>query len=772
MNQNDCRRTVVVCLLLGLGTIALYASALAFNFVSFEDQLYVLNNPHVNQGITAGGLGWAFQAGYAGNWHPLTWLSHMLDCQFFGLRPGGHHATSVLLHAVNAVLLFLVLRRMTKAFWRSAAVAALFAWHPLHVEAVAWVADRKDVLSAFFFILVLWAWVRYVEARKGASTPGEGAGKRCSTCFYMAALAFFALGLMSKPMVVTLPCVLLLLDWWPLGRLSVGPAAAGAEAPPPVARQVLRLVMEKIPFFVLSIGSSIVTVMAGRQEAAMSMVSRLPLKVRLVTAALACFRYLAKTFWPTDLGATYPYFVVHSRWETVIVALVLGGITILAICWRKTRPYWLFGWLWFLGMLVPVIGLVQVGGQGWADRYVYLPSIGFFVIVVWSAAEWAARHPAVKLLVPVLGAALVAATSAELRHWKDTRALFGRAMEVTADNYLAMTLVGSVDVEEGKPDDAIALCRQAVSCKPIFPEAHFFLGRALEAKGRTEEARAEYETALRLRPDFGAAHVMAGLLLAQEKEFERAIVHYQAALKSNPGSAAAQSDWGMALVNQGRWKESIAHYEEALRLEPDLEGAHNNLGIAYLQTGRVADGVRELRAALKFNSSDSETRFNLGQALNEQQQWAEAAELLQPLAGSQKADVQFQYGLALEHLGRTRDAVSRYEEALLRKPDFADALQHLAWIAATDGRPESRNGSQAVEMAARACALTGQKRPAMLLTLAAAYAEAGRFGEAVAAAGKAEELAKAQGQKDLGAQAARLRALFEAGQAYHGQPSP
>jgi tetratricopeptide (TPR) repeat protein len=293
----------------------------------------------------------------------------------------------------------------------------------------------------------------------------------------------------------------------------------------------------------------------------------------------------------------------------------------------------------------------------------------------------------------------------------------------------------------------------------------------LERKGQTAEALSEYNQALRLRPDFDVAHVMVGLLLTKEQKYDAAAAHYEAALKSNPESASAQSDWGMALTKQGRWRESIAHYEEALRLDPTLAEAHNNLGIDYLQTGRLADGVRELRMTLKLNPGDTEAEFNLAQALNQQQQWNQAAELLKPLALAHPADfkAQFQYGLALEHLGQTRDAMSHYAAALLKNPDFPDALQHLAWIAATDALPELRNGAQAVEMAARACKLTGQKRPGMLLTLAAAYAEAGRFGEALATVGKAEELAKAQGQKEIQAEAGQLRAAFEAGHAFHGQ---
>jgi tetratricopeptide (TPR) repeat protein len=560
-------------------------------------------------------------------------------------------------------------------------------------------------------------------------------------------------------MAVTLPFVLLLLDFWPLRR------ARGLDWP-----SWRRLAVEKWPLFALSALWCGITIWAQRVGQAVATAAELPISERITHAMVSYLDYLRVLVFPWHLAVYYPYQHREPMLWGAEAGAALALMTWLAVAGARRRPWLAVGWLWFLGMLVPVIGLVQVGGQGWADRYLYLPSIGFFVIVVWGGAQWAARQPALKLLAPLLGAALMAATSAELRYWKDTRTLFGRAMEVTANNYLAMTLVGSMEADEGKLDDAIRLYRQALACKPVYPEAHFFLGRALERKGRTAEATSEYREALRLRMDFDAAHIAVGLLLAKEKKFDQAVAHYQAALKTDPESAAAESDWAMALMKQERWQESIAHYEQALRLDPTLAEAHNNLGIAYLQTGRLADGVTELRTALRLNPGDAETRYNLGQALNQRQQWAEAAELLKPLARTQPANfnAQFQYGLALEHLGRTRDAMSHYAATLLLNPDFPEALQHLAWIAATDGRPELRNGAQAVEMAARACKLTGQKRPAMLLTLAAAYAEAGRFAEALATVGKAEELAKAQGQRDLEAEAGRLRAAFEAGRPFHG----
>jgi tetratricopeptide (TPR) repeat protein len=455
----------------------------------------------------------------------------------------------------------------------------------------------------------------------------------------------------------------------------------------------------------------------------------------------------------------------------VVAGAVLALFTGLAVAAVGRRPYLLVGWLWFLGMLVPVIGLVQAGGQGWADRYLYLPSIGLFVIVVWAGAEAAARFPAVKYFAPAALAALAVATVVELRYWKDTRTLFSRAMEVTQDNYMAMTLVGSMEADQGDLDGAVKLYRDALRCLPNYPEGHFFYARALERKGQTAPAIAEYTKALQLRPAFDQAHLMLGLLLARQKNYDEAVAHFQAALKSNPDSASAQNDWGRVLQTQGQWQESIGHYQEALRLDPALAEAHNNLGIDYLQTGRLADGAGELRMALKLNPGNVETRFNLAQALNQQRQWADAAQLLKPLALAQPANPnsQYQYGLALENLGQTRDAMSHYAAALLQNPDFPDALNALAWIIATDPRPELRNGAQAVELARRACDLTAHQQPAMLLTLAAAYAETGRWSEALAALKQGEALATSKGDAELEDRAMRLRQALAGGQPFRSQ---
>jgi tetratricopeptide (TPR) repeat protein len=745
------RRSLWICLALAVLTVALYAPALRCQFLTLDDPVYVSENRHVQGGLTPENIVGAFRVNTAGNWHPLTLLSHMLDCQIYGLRPWGHHLTNVLLHAANCVLIFLVLMRMTGALWRSACVTALFAAHPVHVESVAWVAERKDVLSSFLCLLAIWAYIRQVEEFKVQSSSFKVFRGLC--------MLVFVLALMAKPMVVTLPFVLLLLDFWPLNRVH------GLDFP-----TWKRLALEKWPMFALSAVWCGIAIWAQRVGQAVASTTELSVPQRIIHAPIAYLDYVRVLIFPCRLAAFYPY----EHHEPVLWGVV-GGAALLLATWlfsaqAQKRPGLIMGWLWFLGMLVPVIGLVQVGGQGWADRYVYLPSIGFFVMAVWAVAEWAERHSAAKLVMPLLLGALSVATWKEIHYWKDTSTLFGRAIEVTSDNYVAMTLVGTAEEDKGHLDKAVDLYRQALASKPKYPEAHFFLARALEKQGHTEEAISEYREAIRLQPSFDTAHIMFGLLLARERKFDEAISQYQAALKTNPESSVAESDWGTALSAEGRSQESIPHFEKAVRLDSSLADSHSRLGIAYLQTGRVPEGTAELRAALKIKPDDGETRFNLGQALNQQQQWAEAAALLQPLALSQptNSNLQFQYGLDLEHLGRTKEAMDCYTAALRQNPDFPDALQHSAWIASTDAQPDLRNGTKAVEMAAHACVLTGQNRPSMLLTLAAAYAESGRFEEALATIGKAEALAKAQGQMGFETQAEHLRATFAAGKPFHG----
>ena len=812
----------LIALALGLITLALYLPAIRYDFLAYDDQQYVTENGHVRAGLTAQGIVWAFGK-HAGNWHPLTWISHMLDCQLYGIKPAGHHLTNLLLHTASTVLLFLILCRMTGAPWRSACVAALFGWHPLHVESVAWVAERKDVLSALFFMLTLWAYARYARKSEGRNPKPEGKPKAeirkavpaiqppasritqsspinelrsptsslPSSSFYLLSLAFFALGLMSKPMLVTVPFVLLLLDFWPLRRWEdLGPQTTDygqrttratsdhasrithhvSRPPLPSAAWIGRLVLEKLPFFALAAVDCILT--ASAQQAAMVSTAGLGIGQRLAHAMLAYAHYIGALFVPQGMAVYYPYEKATPVSHIVLAGTVLALVTALALRLVGRRPYLGMGWLWFLGMLVPVIGLVQVGDQAWADRYSYLPSIGLFIAVVWGLGELAERRPAARPVLPwlgvVVGIGLLAGTSVQLRYWKDTRTLFEHAARVTRNNPLATTLLGTLMAKEGKLDEAIGHYRTALAYAPGFPEAHFYLGHALDQQGKLDEAIAEYNRALWFKPTQEQTHIFLGAALAKQGKQDLAISHYLAAIKLNSESAMAHNNLAKLLHAQGRADEAIAHYSAALESDPGLAQAHNNFGILLLQQGRLAEGTTQLREALRLKPGDAESQLNLAQALVQQEQWSEAADLFTKAVTPATSDpnVHCQFATALAHLQRTREAMSRYAIALLLQQDQPAALDGLAWILATDPNPAVRNGTEAVRMSERACELTGRKDPARLKTLAAAYAEAGQFPEAATAAQSARDLAAQVGRKELSDQCLPMIEQFNAGKAW------
>ena len=693
-------------------TLAVYLPVLGFNFVEYDDQQYVTDNVHVQAGLTWHGLVWAFGF-HAGNWHPLAWLSHMADCQLFASRAGGHHFTSVLLHTATTLLLFALLQRLTGFVWRSAAVAALFAWHPLHVESVAWVAERKDVLCAFFWVLTLSAYVRYAELSKVQSPK--------SKVFYGVTLLAFILALMAKPMAVTLPFVLLLLDFWPLRRFQV----SGFKF------QVLKwLLLEKIPFFILATIGCALTLRA--QQIAIVSTAGLTLSQRFAHTVVAYDHYFWAMFFPVNLAVYYPYVISLETGAVVFSGMVLALITVLALLNWRQRPWIIFGWLWFLGTLVPVIGLVQVGDQAWADRYTYLPLVGLFVPLVWLAAEAVKSKKVLRVLSVAMVLAMLAATSFQLSHWKNTWTLFDHANKVTKENYMAITVLASQLAKQNKFDEAIALYDQALSYKPTFPETHFFLGNAFDQLGRPDEAVAEYEKALWFKPMQEHTHIFLGIALGKQKKYAEAITNYEAALALNPDSAAAHNNLARIYHTQGKFDAAITHYQAALKIDPQLTLAHNNLGILLLQKNDLAGGTAQLREALRLNPTNSETQFNLALAFNQQQQWSAAAELLSKTvnAGSTSPKAHHEYATALAHLHKTPGAMSEYATALLMQPDYPEALDGLAWILSTDTNANFRNGAEAVKMAGRACELTQQKDAGKLKTLAAACAEAGQFAEA------------------------------------------
>jgi tetratricopeptide (TPR) repeat protein len=763
-NFRAARRTWPIPLALAFATLALYLPTLRDDFLVYDDQQYVTENSAVRSGINAHTTAWAFGR-HASNWHPLTWLSHALDCQLYGVHPRGHHLTNILLHTANAVLLLLLLNGMTRSLWRSALVAGLFAWHPLHVESVAWVAERKDVLSAFFFLLTLLSYEWYVRARYEV-IRNQGSvfskSKRKALVCYGLALVLFALALMSKPMVVTLPFVLLLLDVWPLARFK--------EVRPG------KLVLEKVPFLLLSAATCWLTIWA--QQQAMASTAGLPVAQRSLHAIAAYGHYVRALFVPTNLAVYYPY--VRSLSAAVLIrdGALLISITGLALGFVKSRPYGLIGWLMFLGMLVPVIGLVQVGDQAWADRYTYLPSIGLFVAVVWGAADlfqaWLKKSPGNVRLIQGSEAGLAICvciafsvmTAVQLSYWKNTWTLFEHAAKVTRKNPMAATMLGSLLAKEGKLEQAMAYYREALDYEPRFPEAHFFMGNALEKQGKPMEALAEYSQALWFKPSQVETHIFMAGILDKQNKLREAEAHYLAALKLNPRSSVAHNNLAKLLHGQGRFDDARAHYLEALKIDPGFAQAHNNFGVLLLQTGRVDEGVDQLRQADRLNPNDAETEYNLARGLNQQQKWQQAAEILLKLASARQTDPLFhaELGLALSHLQRTREAMGQYAQALLLNPDFPEALSGLSWILATDTHDEFRNGEEAARMAARACELTSNKEPAMLLTLAAALAERADYLAAAQQAAKAEALAKQLNKFELATKSQRLAERFSSGQ--------
>ncbi len=557
MTQSGSRRqTWAVCLLLAVAVLAVYAPALRCAFIAFDDNEYVSRNDNIQHGLNWASLRWAFTTGHAANWHPLTWLSHTLDWQLFGSNPAGHHATSVLFHLANSLLLFLLLRRMTGALWRSAFVAGLFALHPLRLESVVWVAERKDVLSAFFGLLATWTYVRYTENLKSQISNFK--------FFYAAALLLFALALMAKPMLVTLPFLLLLLDFWPLARFQSGS----------------RLLLEKAPFFLLAFASSVVTFLVQRQQGAVAALANFPLSARLANVPVAYVRYLSKNAWPSRLALIYPH-EVWEAWQVLAALGLLGAITAGVLWRRRAQPYLAVGWFWFLGMLVPTIGLVQVGDLSLADRYTYLPSVGLWIMVAWAVADFAGSCAAVAGTVALL--AFTLSTSHQIRYWCDTDTIFSHMIAVTGANYVAYYNMGCAALDTGDLQKAIDCFEGALAAEAAGPywrnpaQAHNNLGNALLRQGRIPQAVAHFEKAIAAKPDFAEAYYNMGHAFVANHQPDVAIDCFQHALAISPDVPETHYILAETLRQLGRRAEAIEHYRRALALRPGWPEAARQL---------------------------------------------------------------------------------------------------------------------------------------------------------------------------------------------------
>ena len=593
--------TVGICLSLAVLIWLVFGQTLWHDFVNYDDPRYVYENTKITGGLSISGIAWAFTHIHSLNWHPLTTISHMLDCQLYGLKAGWHHFTNVLLHTLAAILLFLALQQMTAAVWRSAFVAAVFAIHPLRVESVAWIAERKDVLSGVFFMLTLLAYVYYARLPRIRG--------------YLLVVFLFACGLMCKPMLVTLPFVLLLLDYWPLDRMK---------------GQLWNRVAEKIPLIALSAVSSVITFLV--QKGAVGSTADLPILERINNAVASYVLYIWQMLWPVNLAVFYPH--PENRlplWEIICPLLLLICITAVAITLRKQRPYLIAGWLWYLGMLVPVIGLVQVGWQGRADRYTYLPQIGLYIAVTWAVTDLTAlwQHQRSILSTAALLTVVVLSWRAwvQTSYWRDSETLFRHARAVTVNNDVAENNLGIVFLRQGKVDEAISLLQAAVDLRPDNSPAHENLAKALLQKGQVAEA--------------------------------------------------------------------LIHYRKLLELQPDNIEVHNIVGTVLVQQGHVGEGVEE------------------------------------------------------------------WQKVLSVEPDNGNAMSNLAWVFAASPDQSLRDGPKAVELAEQALRLSGGGIPILFRTLAAAYAESGRFSEAIQTAQQGIELANSQGNPGLATELKGNLALYQ-----------
>jgi tetratricopeptide (TPR) repeat protein len=577
-------RPRLIALLLALGTLLAYMPAANHGFTLYDDGDYVTENRVVQNGVTWAGIKWAFTTWHASNWHPLTWISHMIDCQLAGLNPTVPHCENILFHVANTILLFALLLRLTNLIWPSAFVAALFAWHPLHVESVAWIAERKDVLSTFFALLSLLSYAKYAKGN-------------CRRSFWFA-LVFFALGLLAKPMLVTLPFVLLLLDYWPLKRFP----ASDFRFP-----VFLRLALEKWPFFLLVTGSCVLTFLAQHNGGAVASLQNVPLDYRLYDFPLAYMRYLQKIFWPENLCVFYPLPEIISPLATAAAAAVL--ISISAAVWfaRKHSPYWIVGWLWFLGTLVPVIGLVQVGSAAMADRYSYFPAVGLFLAAAMGFRDAAEKFQVSKKIIAMSAglilAICLALTHNQLNYWRDDISLFSRAIAVTAHNETGHLNLGVALEKAGRKTEAMAEYRKALQIEPKHADTHNNLANLLDDSGHPDEAQAEYLTALQIDPHYVAAHNNFGTLLVKLGRFDEAMKHYAEAVRLDPSDWHAPFLEGKALLKEGHDAEAIPFFQQAVKIDPDNLHILTYLAqvLASDQNLKIRNGQVALALAAKAN---------------------------------------------------------------------------------------------------------------------------------------------------------------------------
>jgi Flp pilus assembly protein TadD len=588
--------------------LSIYWQVGEYSFVGFDDNAYVYENSHVRKGLTLEGIVWSFTTFHASNWHPLTWISHMTDVELFGIDAGWHHWMSVLLHLLNTLFLYLVMWRMTGAVWRSAFVAALFGVHPLHVESVAWIAERKDLLSTLFWILAMGVYVRYA--------------RRPSLARYLPVALFFVLGLMSKPMLVTLPFVLLLIDWWPLRRMTLNSQDIGSHGYSLSA--VFRLAWEKVPLLGLSAISCVITFLAQSRGGAVQSLDYIPVGMRISNTFVSYVAYLWKMVWPSSLAVFYPHpAMIQSglpTWEIAGAVLMLGGFSLFAMWQRHRLPALAMGWLWYLGTLVPVIGLVQVGNQGMADRYTYVPLVGIFIAVAWAIPYLFLKGRFRQLLVGALAGMVVVGLSVVARHqttyWRDGVTLFSRSLTVTENNWVTWNNLGAAYDNLGQPQQAIACYREATRIKPNFAMGWNNLGLAYGKLGQFPQAIIYYQEAIRIKPDYADPWNNLGVAYGSLSQPGQAILYFKEALKAKPDYTEAWNNLGTAHYQLGQPGQAMMYYRKALETKPDSADAWYNLGLAHVRYGQLQQAISCFREALRIKPDFKEAQKSLDMAEN------------------------------------------------------------------------------------------------------------------------------------------------------------
>lgn len=746
-----------ICIFLAVMVWITFGQACGFDFVNLDDNRYVADNPTIVAGFTSHGIATAFNYHASDNWVPLTTISHLLDCQWYGLDAGKHHFTNVILHTITVILLFLALYRMTGAMWRSFFLSAVFAVHPLRAESVAWISERKDVLCGVFFMLTLWTYAGYVRNQR-------------QWLWYLAAILSVALALMAKPAAVVLPLVLLLLDYWPFKRFAAATAATGEPAGRPGNLTVAtRLILEKIPFLALSLAACVFTVLCERPGIVPA--TAYPIPVRIENAIVSYGIYLNQFVYPVNLRAFYFFTPQGPAFLEVLLALIfLMAVSLAAFHWRRRYPYFFVGWFWYLVVLVPVIGLVQVGIQAHADRDTYFSEVGLCLLLTWLAGDWLARlrlgNGVGFSVAAVVLAVLVACGHKQVSYWRNSETLWTRSLDCDPHDIRASYYLGDYFQEKNELDQAILQYENEIKNCPEFDGTYYRLGEIFEEKGELDKAIDQYRQAVKVSPNYAQAHYKLGDALLREGKTDEAVEQFEDGLNADPidaellgdtGAAVAVPDvtlaklksadsqmhykLGMIFASQGRTDEALTQLQESLEIDPANARAHNDLGTILRRSGRLDDAIAEFQEALKIEPDYGPADYNLGNALFENGQMDEAMAAYQGALKSQPKDVTLQKDLA-----------------------------HMAWMLATYPDASLRNGPAAVELAQSINGLTGSNNPVVLRVLAAAYAECGSFSDAVAAGKQAQALAATQQDVTLSNALQKEIVLYESGAPVRSDP--